>query len=49
MEIDKITIAMVIVFVAVLLFFMITLSGDSNTAGQAVSQAGQFVGGGCGR
>ena len=49
MEISKTTIVIAAVLVIALFFFVLAIAGDSGTTGQAVSNAGQFVGGGCGR
>jgi len=49
MEISNTVIVIVIILIIVLFLFVISLTGDSNTTGQAASTAGQFVGGGCGR
>ena len=49
MEISKTTITIVVVLVIAVFFFVLAIAGDSGTTGQAVSNAGQFAGGGCGR
>ncbi len=48
MEISKTALVMGAIII-IALFFLVAASGDSSTTGQAVSSAGQFVGGGCGR
>lgn len=49
MEISKTTLVIGALLLAAIVFFAVNVTGDTNTASQAISTSGQFVGGGCGR